>query len=66
MLKPVSSLQYIGKEPQEGKNDVGLCAKRARRWAAILKRFNEDREEWKVKGEEPWTLKRLKDLRYRI
>ena len=59
------SLQYIGKEPQEGKNDVRLVVKRARGWDAILKRFNEDREEW-ARGEEPWTLKRLKDLRYLI
>ena len=38
-------------------------AKRARRWAAIMVRFNEDRKEWAEEGEEPWTEKRLKALR---
>ena len=52
-------MQYIGKESKEGKLDVRLVAKRKRRWDTILKAFNDERK----KGEEPWTLTRLKDLR---
>ena len=36
-----------------------LVTKRKRRWDAIMKAFNDERKE----GEEPWSLKRLKELR---
>ena len=59
-LNAIFFLQYIGKEPKEDKKDVRLVAKRKRRWNIILDAFNEEKRK---NGEEPWSLKKLKDLR---
>ena len=47
-------------KPKEDKKDARLVQKRARKWSIILEAFNAAKKE---KGEEPWGLKKLKDLR---